>query len=126
VKIFGREPTLVIQTLGAILSVFVALGLPGLSVDQAAVIIAFLTAAVAAVNALAVRPIAPAAFIGLVAAGAVLLAAYGYHVPQSVLGAIQAAVVAILAFATRAQVTPVAAPGVDQRIPARGPGRMAS
>jgi hypothetical protein len=105
--IFGREPTLILQSIGAALGIFVALGVPGLSAQQAALIIAFLTGVIAVVNAIAVRPIAPAAFIGLVGASAALLAAYGFDVSQPVVGAVSSAVVVFLALLTRGQVSPV-------------------
>jgi hypothetical protein len=107
VRIFGREPTLWLQFIAGVLGVGVAVGLPGLSVDQAAAIIAVVTAVFAVVNAVMVRPVAPAAFTGLVASGAVLLAAYGFTVSQPTLAAVQTAVLAVLALLTRAQVTPV-------------------
>jgi hypothetical protein len=106
-KIFGREPTLVLQTVSALLAVFVAVGLPNLSAEQAGVIIAVLSAAIGAANAFLVRPLAPAAFTGLITAGAALLAAYGLDVSQPVVGAISAAVVTVLGLVTRQQVTPV-------------------
>jgi hypothetical protein len=116
VKIFGREPTLVLQSLSALLAVFVAVGLPNLSAEQAALIIAALTAVLGVVNALLVRPVAPAAFIGLVGAVAALLAGYGLDVSQAVVGAISAAVVSVLALLTRVQVTPVADPRPPEQV----------
>ncbi|MEV1331112.1 hypothetical protein AB0J20_16220 [Micromonospora costi] len=109
-KLFGREPTLWIQAIAALLGVFVTFGLPGLSATQAAAIVAALTAAAAAVNAALVRPVAPAAFTGLVTAVAVLVAAYGLNVSQETVGAVQVAVVGFLALLTRNQVTPAADP----------------
>ncbi|MEU5946325.1 hypothetical protein ABZ793_12275 [Micromonospora sp. NPDC047465] len=109
-KIFGREPTLYIQALSALLGVFVTFGLPGLSATQAAAIVAALTAVTTAVNAAMVRPVAPAAFTGVVTALAVLVAAYGLEVSQETVGAVQVAVVGVLALLTRTQVTPTADP----------------
>lgn len=105
-----REPTLLIQAFSAALSIVVALGFKSLSAEQAALIIAFITAVFAVVNAIVVRPIAPAAFIGFVGASVALLAGYGYEVSQEMIGAINTAVVAFLALATRGQVTPVRDP----------------
>jgi len=110
-KIFGREPTLVLQTVSALLAVFVAVGIPNLSAEQAGMIIAVLAAGIGVANAFLVRPLAPAAFTGFITAGAALLAAYGLDVSQPVVGAISAAVVTVLALVTRNQVTPVPAPG---------------
>ncbi len=109
-KILGREPTLVIQAISALLGVFVTFGLPGLSATQAAAIVAVLTAVTTAINAAMVRPIAPAAFTGLVTAIAVLVAAYGLEVSQETVGAVQVAVVGVLALLTRTQVSPTSGP----------------
>ncbi|GLY21711.1 hypothetical protein [Micromonospora sp. NBRC 101691] len=109
-KVFGREPTLYIQAISALLGVFVTFGLPGLSATQAAAIVAVLSAVLAAVNAAMVRPVAPAAFTGLVTALAVLVAAYGLDVSQETVGAVQVAVVGVLALLTRTQVSPSADP----------------
>ncbi|MEU7771215.1 hypothetical protein AB0C44_07805 [Micromonospora taraxaci] len=109
-KIFGREPTLVIQAISALLGVVVTFGIDGLSATQAAAIVAVLTAVTTAINATMVRPIAPAAFTGLVTAVAVLVAAYGLDVSQETVGAVQVAVVGVLALLTRNQVTPAADP----------------
>lgn len=115
-KIFGREPTLIIQSVSALLAIFVAVGIPNLSTDQAALIIAALTATLGVVNAIMVRPVAPAAFIGLVGAVAALLAGYGFDVSQAVVGAISAAVVSVLALLTRVQVTPAADPRPPEQV----------
>lgn len=109
-KIFGREPTLVIQAISALLGVIVTFGIDGLSAIQAAAVVAVLTAVTTAINAAAVRPVAPAAFTGLVTALAVLVAAYGLNVSQETVGAVQVAVVGVLALLTRNQVTPAADP----------------
>ncbi len=109
-KLFGREPTLVIQAFSAFLGVLVTFGVDGLSATQAAAIVAVLTAVTTAINAAAVRPVAPAAFTGLVTAVAVLVAAYGLNVSQETVGAVQVAVVGVLALLTRNQVTPAPDP----------------
>lgn len=114
-KLFGREPTLYIQALSAMLGVFVTFGVDGLSATQAAAIVAVLSAVLAAVNAAMVRPVAPAAFTGLVTAVAVLVAAYGLEVSQETVGAVQVAVVGVLALLTRNQVTPAADPRASIR-----------
>jgi hypothetical protein len=105
-KIFGREPTLVLQALSAVLGIVVALGLPALSPEQAGLIIAAVSTGIGAVNAVMVRPIAPTAFVGIVGAGAALLAAYGLDVSQPVVGSISAATIAVMALLARQQVTP--------------------
>lgn len=109
-KILGREPTLVIQAISAALSVFVALGIPNLSAGQAAVIVAAITAGFGVINALLVRPLAPAAFVGFLGAAVALLGAYGFEVSQEVVGALGASVPVLLALFVRGQVTPNADP----------------
>lgn len=109
-KIFGREPTLILQTLSGLMSVLVAFGLPGLTAEQATLAIAFLTALVGVVNAVMVRPVAPPAFIAFVGAGAALLSGYGLELSQQQVGSVTVAVVSALALLTRGQVTPVADP----------------
>lgn len=105
-RIFGREPTLWLQAIAAVLGLAVTFGLDGLSAEQAALWVAALTALVAAVNAALVRPVAPVAFTGLVAAVAALAAAYGLDATAEQVGMVQAVVVAVLALLTRAQVEP--------------------
>jgi len=104
--LFGREPALYIAAIAAILGIAVTLGIDGLSATQAAAIVAVLNAAAAVWTAMLVRPIAPAAFTGLVSAAAALLAAYGLDVSQETVGAINGAVLAVLALLTRGQVSP--------------------
>jgi uncharacterized protein (DUF697 family) len=108
-RIFGREPTVVIQTLATLLSLLVAFGFDGLSAEQAALIIAAIYAGLGAVNALAVRPIAPAAFIGAVGAVAALAASYGLDFSQEQIGSVSAALVSVIVLLTRSQVTPTEA-----------------
>lgn len=109
-KIFGREPTLVLQTVSALLAVLVTFQFSGLSAEQASLIVAALSAVIGVVNAVVVRPIAPAAFSGFVAAGAALLAGYGLDLSQELVGSVQVAVLTVLALVTRVSVTPVADP----------------
>lgn len=109
-KIFGREPTLILSAISGALGVLVAFGLHGLSAEQAALIIAVVSAVFGVLNAIVVRPFAPAAFTGLVAAAGALLAAYGFNVSQEVVGAVQVALLAVLALFVRVQSTPTADP----------------
>lgn len=109
-KIFGREPTLILQSISALLAVFVAVGIPSLTAETAALIVALIAAGIGVVNAVMVRPLAPAAFTGFIAAGAALLAGYGLELSQEVVGSVSAAVVVLLALLTRGQVTPSADP----------------
>jgi hypothetical protein len=105
-KIFGREPALIVGALGSILTVFAALNVPGLSTGTVAAITAFLSAALIAATT---RPVAPALYTGVIAAGVALLAQYGFNVPDGVTAALPAAVLAVFAiFGVRPQVTPTA------------------
>lgn len=105
-KPLGREPTLWLQALAAVLGLVVTFGWDQLTAEQAALWVAAGTAVVAAVNAALVRPVAPVAFTGLVAAVAALAAAYGFGATQEQVGMVQGIVVAVLALLTRMQVEP--------------------
>lgn len=104
-KIFGREPALIISTISAILSLIVTFNI-GMSGEQAGAIVAIISAVFGAIVAVATRPVAPAAFTAVVAAGAALLAAYGLNVSAETVGATNAVVLAVLALLTRGQVSP--------------------
>jgi hypothetical protein len=104
-KILGREPALIISTLSALLSLIVTFNV-GMSGEQAGAIVAVTSAVFGAITAAMTRPIAPAAFTALVAAGAALLAAYGLNVSAETVGATNAVVLAVLALLTRGQVSP--------------------
>jgi hypothetical protein len=104
-KIFGREPALIVSTISAVLSLIVTFNV-GLSGEQAGATVAIITALFGAIAAAATRPIAPAAFTAVVAAGAALLAAYGLDVSAETVGSTNAVVLAVLALLTRGQVSP--------------------
>ncbi|THA56092.1 hypothetical protein [Streptomyces sp. A1136] len=105
-KILGREPVVVLNTLSAVLGLIVSLGVTSLTAGQAAAIVGAATAILGAIAAAMTRPIAPQAFTAVVAAGAVLVAAYGYDVSQGTIGAVNTTVLAVLTLLTRAQVSP--------------------
>lgn len=109
-KIWGREPSLLISLIASGLSVLVGFQFDWLTAEQAALIIAALNAVLGVVLAVSVRPIAPAAFTYLVGALAALFAAYGLDVSQEMVGAINGLVLAGLGFGTRAQVSPTSSP----------------
>jgi hypothetical protein len=109
-RIFGREPSLAVATLASVLSIVVGFNFDWLTARQAALIVLVVNAVLGVVNAIAVRPIAPAAFTYLVAGVAALCAAYGLHVSQEMVGSVNGLVLAVLMFLTRGQVTPAVDP----------------
>lgn len=117
-KIFGNEPALITGVLSAALSLVVTLGV-GLSADQAGAWVAVITAAFAVVTAVMTRPIAPAAFTGLVTVVAVLLAAYHFNVSGGTVAAINGTVLAVLTLLTRGQVSPVVQMPLEQSSPVK-------
>lgn len=108
-KLFGREPSLWISAIGSGLSLIAGFGVGWLTPVQAALVIVLLNAILGVINALHVRPVAPAAFTYLVASVASLVAAYGVDVSQPVVGAVNASVLAFLALLLRGNVTPAVA-----------------
>lgn len=100
------EPTVWLQSASALVGLLVAYQVDWLTAEQAALVIAAVSAIFSAVNALMVRPIIPAAFTGAVAAVAALLGAYGLDFSQEQVGAIQAVVIAALTLVTRNGVIP--------------------
>jgi hypothetical protein len=103
-RIFGREPALVISAIGALVTLLVSLNLPGLSAGAGA---AFTSLATALIIAFTTRPVAPALFTGVVAAGAALVAEYGLHVSDDVVASVSSVVlVGFALFGIRPQVTP--------------------
>lgn len=107
-KIFGREPALIISAIGALVTLLVALNIPGLSAGAGAALTTFITAIVIAFTT---RPVAPALFTAAVAAGSALFAEYGLHVSDGVVAAVSSVVlVGFALFGIRPQVTPTADP----------------
>lgn len=103
-RIFGREPALIIGAFGALVTLLVSLNIPGLSAGQGAAITSFVTAAAIA---LTTRPVAPALFTAVVAPTAALFAEYGMHVADSVVVSITSVILAVFAlFGVRSQVYP--------------------
>jgi hypothetical protein len=84
----------------------VTLGL-GLSDETSAIVVALVAAVLGAINAVRVRPMAPAAFQLVITTAAPLLAVFGWHLSASTVGALQFLIVAVLAILTRQSVTPV-------------------
>jgi hypothetical protein len=104
-KIFDREPALIVNTVSALLSLIVTFNI-GMSGEQAGAFVAVSSAVFGVIVAEANRPIAKSAFTAAVAAGAALLAAYGLDVSAETVGATNAAALAALALLTRGQVSP--------------------
>ncbi|NWF25224.1 hypothetical protein HW130_02925 [Streptomyces sp. PKU-EA00015] len=109
-KLFGREPVVVLNTLAAVLGLIVSLGITSLTAEQAGAIVGVATAILGGIAALMTRPVAPQAFTAIVGAGAVLVGTFGYEVGQETVGAINTAVLAALTLLTRVQVSPTPAP----------------
>lgn len=105
-RIFGREPVVILNAVQAVLLFAVAAGIPYITEDAVPLIVAALGAAFGAVQAAMVRPIAPAAFTGVVTTLAPLLSYYGVGVSEELVVAVNGAIVAVLALITRQQVSP--------------------
>ncbi|RSN13732.1 hypothetical protein DMH25_08040 [Streptomyces sp. WAC 01325] len=104
-KIFGREPALWLNSLSAILGLVVTFNV-GLTEVQAGWLVAGVSAVLGAIAAALTRPIAVQAFTTLVATIGSGVAAFGYEVAPTTTAAINGALLAIIMFITRGQVTP--------------------
>lgn len=104
-RIFGREPAVVLGIVSASLSLLVTFNV-GLSSEQAGALVAVISGVFAAITAAVTRPVTPSAFTGLVAVAVALLAAFHYSVAPETVGSLNALVVAVLVFLTRGQVSP--------------------
>lgn len=105
-KLLGREPVVVLNTLSAVLGLIVTLGVTSLTAEQAGATVAVVSAILGGIAAAMTRPIAPQAFTAIVAAGATAVAAFGFEVSQETVGAVNTVVLAVLTLLTRVQVTP--------------------
>lgn len=105
-RIFGREPALVLGAVSAALSLAVAFGVPGLTDVTATLMVALITAVFGAITAAITRPVAPAAFTAVVTAAAALLVGFGFDVSAEMVAAVNGVVLAGLTLVTRQQVTP--------------------
>jgi hypothetical protein len=106
-KIFGREPALIIAVVTSAVLLAGTLGFRWLSGDQAGFVVAAIVALAAAATAWTTRPIAPSVFTGAVGAVVALVAAYGYELNPETVAAINSFVITVLALLTRGQVSPV-------------------
>lgn len=121
-KIFGREPALIISFAGALLTWGVSLGLDWLNAGQATAIVTFLSGSAIAFTT---RPWQPALFTGATAALAALFAEYGTTLSAGFVTGIGGIILAGFAlFGIRPQATPVADPRtIDGEVVRTGPLR---
>lgn len=106
ILILHREPALWLNSLSAVLGLLVTFNV-GLTEVQAGWIVTSVSAVLGAIAAALTRPIAVQAFTALVATVASAVAAFGYEVQPTTTAAVNGAVLAILMFVTRGQVSPV-------------------
>jgi hypothetical protein len=104
-KLFGRDPVLFLNSLSAALGLIVTFNV-GLTENQAGWLVAGTSAILGAVAAALTRPIAVQAFTTLVATVASAVAAFGYDVAPTTTAAINGALLAVIMFITRGQVSP--------------------
>lgn len=105
-KLFGREPTLYIALITALVSWGVGFGWDGLTAENAAWISAAINAVAGCAAAYLTRPIAPQAFTYGVTTVFGLLGSYGLHLSQEMLSSTQFLVLTMLALITRGAVSP--------------------
>lgn len=109
-KLFGRDPALVLGLITSAILLIGSLGLNAFTGDQAGLAVALVSAVGTAAIAAFTRPLAPALFTAVVAAAVPLLASYGLEIPIQTVAALNSLVIAFLVFLTRGQVTPVETP----------------
>src|SRR5262245_29304438 len=96
--ILGRNPAAWLGAIAAVLNLAVGLGLP-ITGGQVTAMNVALAAIVAAVGALAVRPLSIPILIAAANAVAALAVAFGAHIAESTIGLADAAIVAVLTLA---------------------------
>jgi uncharacterized membrane protein len=106
VKLFQREPTLWLAFINAVIVVIGTVGLKAIDQEQAGLFVVVTNAIFAAVNAFAVRPVSPVTFTYAIGAVVALVGSYGFTLPPETVGAVNLAVIPVLALLTRGQVTP--------------------
>lgn len=108
IKIFGREPSLIIGFLAAVVAVLVGLNLAWISAGAGVAIVAFIGAVITAATT---RPVAPSLYVGAFVVGAALLGQYHYHLSDGLISGAGGLILAGFAlFGVRPQVTPAADP----------------
>lgn len=105
IKVFGREPSLIIGFVAAVFSVLGGLGLSWLSAGAAVAIVAAIGALL---TALTTRPVAPSLFVGAFVAVAAVISEYHYHLSDGLIAGAGGLILASFAlFGVRPAVTPV-------------------
>jgi hypothetical protein len=103
-RIFGKEPALIIGAVGALLTALAAMNLPGLNAGQAA---ALTGAATAVIIAVTTRPVGPSLFVAAFVAVGSLFGEYGLEWSDSVIAGWSGVILAGFAlFGIRPAVTP--------------------
>lgn len=106
IKIFGREPALIVGFIAAVVAVLLGLNLSWLSAGASVAIVA---AVGAIITAATTRPVAPSLFVGAFVAVAAVLAQYHYHLSDGLISGASGLILAAFAlFGVRPQVTPAA------------------
>lgn len=86
VKILGREPAFYVGVVEAVVALLLTFNLPGLSVEQAGLVVAFVVALGGVVSAWATRDTLLAALVGAVKAVLLLGVAYGLPLTDEQVG----------------------------------------
>lgn len=97
-KIFGREPALILSLLGPLFTVLAALNLPGLNAGQSAALAALVAAGLMAWTT---RPMTPAIITGVLTAAVALFTEYQIHLSDALVGGITALALALFNFLVR-------------------------
>jgi hypothetical protein len=106
-KLFGREPALVLGLITSAILLIGTFGLSAFSGDQAGLAVALVSALGTAAIGIFTRPLSPSLFTAVVAAAVPLLASYGLNIPIETVAALNSVVIAFLVFLTRGDVSPV-------------------
>jgi hypothetical protein len=105
-RLFGREPALWIAVVQGALILAFTLGVPGIDGGLAGAVTLVLTAASTAWTALAVKPISPAVFTGVIVALVQLLSRWGLDLSEVQGSSITGFVLLVVTLIVRGQVTP--------------------
>lgn len=105
-SLFGREPALWIAVVQGFLMLAFTLGVPGVDGGLAGAVSLVLTAASTAWTALAVKPISPAVFTGVLVALVQLLSRWGLDLSEVQVSSITGFVLLVVTLIVRGQVTP--------------------